>query len=112
MMKVLSSNAKAEWTGPEPIPVFMIGYCLKGGKAFMAPLGKIFRKDSPERTGLSLVTGNCLDGGFQVGRAPTTDQVTSDLMDIGVFEVPPHTRYVTDGEWIYSESLIYKGKVV
>lgn len=111
MMKVLISNAKAEWTGPEPIPVFMIGYCLKGGKAFMAPqersLGKI-----PQRTGLALITGNCLDGGFQVGRAPTTDQVTSDLMDIGVFEVPPHTRYVTDGEWIYSESLIYKGKVV
>ena len=112
MMKVLSSNAKAEWVGSEPIPVFMIGYLLKNGEGFMAPVGKIFRKDSPERTNLALVTGNCLEGGFPVGRAPTTDQVTSDLMDIGVFEVPPHTRYVADGEGIYSESLTFKGKIV
>ena len=112
MMKVLSSSCKAEFSGQESIPVFMVGYALKGGIGFMTPLGKIFRKEVQERTIVSLSSGNCLDGGFRVGRAPTTDQVSNNLMDIGVFEVPPHSRFVSDGEWIYSESLIYKGKIV
>lgn len=111
-MKVLPNGATLQTNGPDPIYVFVCGYCLLDKKGFLVEEGTLFKPGETQRSFMSL-SSSFLSGGIQGRTNPSIEEEikADDLEDIGVFTIPPGSKYYQDqmNGLIISECLTWTG---